>query len=282
MKIAVGQMAVTPDKAENLNKISMLTESAASQEAQLVVFPEAAMFTYGTPSNSLVPHAEPLEGPFVTALSRLAKDNGIFIAAGMFEAIPGEQKVFNTVVVVDTTGAWVGYYRKIHLYDAFGWKESDRIKAGDGSVLTFQCGGIACGVMTCYDLRFPELARQLGNLDAGIIILPAAWVSGPLKESHLEILVRARAIENNLYTAAAVQMGSTFCGQSIVVDPMGVMVAGKGEEEGLIVAEISPERVTSVRGKSPTLKNCRPELYAQWYAAEASARKKPAACHSDK
>lgn len=276
MKIALGHMSVTSDKAENLKKISMLTESAARQGAQLVVYPEAAMFCYGTPTNPLFPHAEPLDGPFVAALGRFAQDNNINIAAGMFEAIPGEQYVFNTVVVIDPAGVMVGYYRKIHLYDAFGWKESDRVKAGDGSVLTFQCAGIKCGVMTCYDLRFPELARQLGNIGAQLIIVPAAWVSGPLKEGHLEILVRARAIENNLYTAAAVQVGSTFCGESMVVDPMGVVVAAKGEDEGLIVAEISQERVTSVRGKSPTLKNCRPGLYAQWYADEEASREKAA------
>lgn len=277
MKIAVGQMMVDLDKDDNLRKISNLAALAAKQGADLVVFPEAAMYNYGTQTHLLVPHAESLEGAFVTALRRIAKDNGIYITAGMFEQIPGEQRVFNTVIVVDGGGGVVGHYRKIHLYDAFGWKESDRIKPGDGSVLTFQCGDTKCGVMTCYDLRFPELSRQIAAGGVDVLVVPAAWVSGPLKEMHLEILVRARAIENNLYTVASVQLGSKFCGESRIVDPMGVVVAGIGEEEGVIVAEISPERVRAVREKSPTLKNCRPELYAKWYAAEAASRNLAAA-----
>lgn len=275
MKVAAGQMQVVFDKADNLHKISNLAASAAKQGAKLVVFPEAAMYSYGTETHLLLPHAESLQGPFVTALGTIAKDNGIYIAAGMFEAIPGEQYVFNTVVIIDAAGALAGYYRKIHLYDAFGWKESDRIKAGDGSILTFRCDDTTYGVMTCYDLRFPELARQLAVSGARAILVPAAWVSGPLKETHLEILIRSRAIENNLYTVAAVQVGSTFCGQSRIVDPMGVVIAGQGEDEGLIVAEISPDREALVRDKSPTLKNCRPELYAKWYAAQAAARHCP-------
>lgn len=271
-KIAAAQITVGLDKPDNLCKISALAALAARQGAKLVVFPEAAMYNYGTGAHPLVPHAEPLDGPFVKALGRIAKENDIFIAAGMFESIPGEQYVFNTVVVIDSSGAMIGYYRKIHLYDAFGWKESDRFKAGDGSILTFQCADTKFGVMTCYDLRFPELARRLAASGTQAIIVPAAWVTGPLKETHLEILIRARAIENNLYVAAAVQMGPTFSGESKIVDPMGVVVAGRGEDEGLIAAELSAERVASVRDKSPTLHNCRPELYVQWYAAEAAAR----------
>lgn len=273
IKIAAAQIVVGLDKPGNVRKISDLASLASKQGAKLVVFPEAAMYNYGTGSHPLVLHAEPLDGPFVKALGRIAKENSIFIAAGMFESIPGEQYVFNTVVVINAAGATIGCYRKIHLYNAFGWKESDRFKAGDGSILTFQCADTKFGVMTCYDLRFPELARQLAACGTQAILVPAAWVSGPLKETHLEILVRARAIENNLYLVSAVQIGPTFSGESKIVDPMGVVVAGIGEDEGLIVAELNPDRVASVRDKSPTLKNCRPELYAQWYAAEAASRK---------
>jgi predicted amidohydrolase len=263
MKTAAAQMQVGLDKTENLRKIASMAALAAKQGAELVLFPEACMYNYGTQTHLLLPHAEPLDGPFVTALGRIAKDNGVFVVAGMFEAIPGEQLVYNTVVAIDSNGELVGHYRKIHLYDAFGWKESERIKAGDGATLIFHCGDIKCGVMTCYDVRFPELARHLALSGVDVILLPAAWVAGPLKEMHLETLVRARAIENNLYVASAVQTGGTYCGDSRIVDPSGEVLAVNADE-GVIVADIASDTIAAVREKSPTLRNRRPKLYSQW------------------
>ncbi len=265
MKIALGQISVGLDKQQNFSKIADMASLAASRGAQLVAFPEVSMYNYGTPMHNLVPHAEALNGSFVTGLAQIARENSIFIVAGMFESIPGDQYVFNTIVVVNAAGELIGHYRKIHLFDAFGWKESERITAGDGSILTFKCNEITFGIMTCYDLRFPELARHLAASGSQAILVPAAWVSGALKETHLQTLVRSRAIENNLYVAAAVQVGATFCGSSQIADPMGVITADQGEEEGLLESEITFNRVTAVREKSPTLKNCRPDLYAKWY-----------------
>jgi len=264
MKIAAGQMIVGFDKEENLSKIAGMSALAASGGARLIAFPEACMFNYGTARDQLVPHAESLDGTFVTGLSTVAAAKKIFVVAGMFEKIPGENRVFNTVVVIDDTGNLVGAYRKIHLYDAFGWKESERIKPGDGTTLSFQCDDTTFGVMTCYDLRFPELARHLAHNGAQALLLPAAWIAGPLKETHLETLVRARAIENSVYVLTSTQVGTVYCAYSMLADPMGVVAAAQGEEEGLLEAEIYLERVESVRAKSPTLANCRPDVYQSW------------------
>ncbi len=272
MKVAVGQISVSLDKQQNLGAIADMVAMAARRGAQLITFPEASMYNYGASDHNLLPHAETLNGAFVTSLARLARENGVFIAAGMFESIPDDQHVFNTIVVLNANGDLVGHYRKIHLYDAFGWKESERISAGDGSILTFQCHEITFGIMTCYDLRFPELSRHIAASGAQAILVPAAWVSGALKETHLQTLVRARAIENNLYVIAALQVGGTFCGTSIIADPMGVITADQGEKEGLLESEIDLDRVTTVRHKSPTLKNCRPDLYAKWYSQQGSVR----------
>lgn len=264
MKIAAGQMIVGFDKKVNLSKIADMSAVAAKGGARLTVFPEAAMFNYGTAKDQLLPHAESIDGAFVSGLMTVAAANKMFVVAGMFERISGESRVFNTVVVIDDTGKLIGAYRKIHLYDAFGWTESERIKPGDGATVSFKCDDITFGVMTCYDLRFPELARHLAHTGAQTLLLPAAWIAGPLKESHLEILVRARAIENNAYVLASTQVGAVYCAHSMLADPMGIVAAAQGEDEGLLEAEISLSRVESVRAKSPTLANCRPDIYQSW------------------
>ncbi|MBO0702516.1 MAG: hydrolase, partial [Candidatus Dormibacteraeota bacterium] len=152
----------------------------------------------------------------------------------------------------------LGQYRKIHLYDAFNRRESDLVAAGEGDLLTFTQDGLTLGVMNAYDVRFPELARELVvDRGAQVLILPAAWVRGDLKEDHWEILVRARAIENTVYVLAADQVGQDCCGASMIVDPMGVPLARGGETPQLVFGEISADRVREVRRMNPSLENRR-------------------------
>ena len=155
----------------------------------------------------------------------------------------------------------LGFYRKIHLFDAFGINESDDIAPGDGRVLLFRVGDIVCGVETCYDVRFLELSRHLADEGAHVILLPAAWYHGLLKESHWEILLRARAIENTLYVAAAGVVGGGFSGSSMVVDPMGVPIVMIGESEGVIAGDVHLERIQHVRSKLPSREHRRPDIY---------------------
>src|SRR5439155_4191121 len=128
-------------------------------------------------------------------------------------------------------------------YDAFGFRESDRVAPGDGETLVFGLDGIAFGVQTCYDVRFPELTRHLAGRGAEVVLLPAAWVPGPLKEAHWEVLVRARAIESTVYVAAAGLTGRRFTGSSMLVDPMGVAVVRAGEAETLLVGDVDRDRL---------------------------------------
>lgn len=264
MKIAVGQMAVDSLKSDNLGKIEFLCAQAEEQGAQLIAFPEGTMFNANDTSVVLMPHAEQLNGPFVQQLKHLAKKHKLWIVAGMFEASADPTRVYNTLVLIDNLGEFRDSYRKIHLYDAFGYKESDRMLSGDGNTMIFHCEGITFGVMTCYDLRFPELARHLAYQGADAIILPCAWHNGPLKEVHFETLARARAIENNIYMVTAVQVGENYTGTSRVIDPMGVVQASMGEQEGLLVSELLKERVDIVREFSPTLQNRRTDVYSRW------------------
>jgi predicted amidohydrolase len=269
VRIALAQVAAGADKEANLRRALELAAEAAAAGAALVLFPECSM-VHLPPDRNPAPLAEPLDGPFVSALGDAARRHRIAVVAGVYEPAPGGDRVFNTVVALDRTGSRLGSYRKVHLYDAFGHRESDRVVPGDGDTLRFAVEGVAFGVETCYDVRFPELSRHLAARGAEVVLLPAAWLHGPLKESHWEILVRARAIESTVYVAAAGLAGRPFTGCSMLVDPMGVAVARAGEAEALVVGEVDLERLRAARRVNPSLGNTRPDLYARWLEEAAA------------
>lgn len=256
--IAVAQFAPGDDEAKNLDAIRELAEDAASRGALLVVFPEYSSYFTPDLGPDWPEHAQTLHGPFVRALAEIAAELGIHLVAGMIELVPGEtERVANTVVAVDADGEVVAHYRKMHLYDAFGMRESDRIVAGglwaDGAAPTFTWGGFTVGLQTCYDVRFPEVTRRLVDAGADLVLLPSEWVRGPLKEHHWRTLVTARAIENTVYVAAADHAPPVGAGNSMIVDPMGVELVTVGESTDVGVAWISKRRVTEVRHLNPAL-----------------------------
>lgn len=250
--VALAQYAPGDDKAANLALITKLVGDAADRGARVVVLPEYAMFTVPAMDHRFVDSAEPLDGEFVTGLLAVAKDRGLTIVGGMNERLDGS-RISNTLVAAGPDGV-TALYRKIHLYDAFGFRESDVVRAGDiTEPETFEVDGIRFGLQTCYDLRFPEVTRRLADAGADVVLLPAEWVPGPLKEYHWSTLIRARAIENTLYVAAAGQAAPTGSGTSMLVDPMGVVVTSLGEQTGVAVGEVSAERIAEVRAKNPAL-----------------------------
>ena len=270
MRVAVAQFAAGRDPAGNRTRVAELVRRSADGGADLVVLPEAAMYPFGGPDEDLAAVAEPVDGPFGTAVAEAAAEAGVVAVAGMFEAVPGEDRVVNTVVAAGPAGP-LGAYRKLHLFDALGWQESAKIRQGEldpadpaAALLTFDVGDLTVGVLTCYDLRFPEMARALVDAGATLLALPAAWVAGPLKEAHWLTLVTARAIENTCYVAAAGQAPRDYAGQSVIVDPMGVPLARLGEIDGAVaVAEATAERVAEVRRVLPVLANRRYEVVAR-------------------
>ena len=253
--IAVAQFAPGDDTDENLERMSRLAGDAANRGALLVVFPEYSSYFTPTMDASWVEHAQGLHGPFVRALAELATELGIHVVAGLVERVHEESKrVANTVVALDPQGELVAHYRKMHLYDAFGQRESEWIVPGPiEAPQTFEFAGFTVGLQTCYDLRFPEVTRQLVDAGADLVLVPSEWVRGPLKEAHWRTLATARAIENTVYLAAADHAPPIGVGNSLIVDPMGVEVAGLGEEVGTAVAWIAPERVVEVRRINPAL-----------------------------
>jgi predicted amidohydrolase len=257
VKIAVVQTASTSDKAVNRESVRRSVAAVAQERPELVVLPEAMMADFAPDSGSVGDQAEPLDGEFVTTLCEAARAHGTAIVAGLFETSSDSARPYNTLLAVGADGELLGAYRKIHLYDAFGYRESDKLTPGGVAPVVIEVAGRKFGLMTCYDLRFPELSRALVDAGAEVLVVPAAWVRGPLKEHHWTTLLTARAIENTCYVAAAAQNGPKYAGLSQVIDPQGVPLAAVGEADGYAVAEIDPLRLDEVRKRNPSLLNRR-------------------------
>jgi predicted amidohydrolase len=190
----------------------------------------------------------------VTALAALAQRLAIHVVAGILETTDSADRLSNTLVAISPTGSIEATYRKLHLYDAFGQRESDWVLAGAiDEPQVFAWEGFTVGLQTCYDIRFPEVTRRVVDAGANLVLVPAEWVRGPLKEQHWRTLVTARAIENTIYVAAADHAPPIGAGNSMVVDPMGVELVTIGEETAVAVAEVSLDRVSSVRETNPAL-----------------------------
>lgn len=252
--VAVCQFAPTGDRERNRVRVAALADEAAGRGAQVIVFPEYASYFVDPLDATLAENAESLDGPFVRSLHALAAAHDAVLVAGVVERAGTEGRVHNTVVAVGADGVRARY-RKQHLYDAFGQTESEWIAAGEtGTAETFEAGGLRFGMMTCYDLRFPEAARTVADAGADAIVVPAEWVRGPLKERHWTTLLAARAIENTAYVVAADHPGPIGVGLSTVIDPQGVALAGVGAGEGIALAVLARAAVERTREVNPALR----------------------------
>jgi predicted amidohydrolase len=266
MRVALCQIPVSTQPAVNLRRIELALTSASEQGSDLAIFPEGSLVRF---SAQLRDAAEPLDGPFCTAISVAARNSGVAVIAGVFEPADGPL-VYNTTVAFDATGELVAAYRKIHLFDALGQRESDTVAPGSELVVA-ELAGLKVGLLTCYDVRFPELARALTLLGADLIAIPSAWAAGLFKEEHWVTLVRARAIENTIWVAAAGQVpdpdepatrAPTGVGRSLLVDPMGTAVLDLGSRPGIASGVVDPKLTAEVRSVLPCLQHRRPELFA--------------------
>jgi predicted amidohydrolase len=238
--------------------------SAREQGSDLAVFPEGTQARFSADLRAV---AEPLDGPFCGGLSAAARASGVALAAGVFEKAPGG-RVYNTTVAFDSAGHLIAAYRKIHLFDALGQRESETIAPGS-EVVTADIAGLKVGFLTCYDVRFPELARELTLRGADLIVIPSAWASGLFKEEHWVTLVRARAIENTVWVAAAGQVpdphepatpAPTGIGRSMLVDPMGTVRLDLGSAPAVAAGEVDTEVTGRIRAVLPCLQHRRPDV----------------------
>ena len=269
MRVALVQLASTPDRAENLRRLAEVAVPAAD----LVVLPEVFQRELGPSRGPVGADAVTLDGPFVRALVDRAERSGGTWVAGMLERADDPDRPYNTVVAVDASGV-LASYRKIHLYDSFGFRESDRLLAGPRTPAFMDLGGMRIGLMTCYDLRFPELARELSRVAADALVVPSAWVAGPRKLRHWQTLVTSRAIENVAYVVAVGQPAPRYTGHSLLVDPRGDVVVEAGDGDGDVVAgDVESALVAEAREENPSLSNRRDD--EPWPAA-TDARVTPA------
>ncbi|MGO2306606.1 MAG: carbon-nitrogen hydrolase family protein [Providencia sp.] len=263
MKIAIAQLASSPNKQQNLNKACEAIQKAAQGGADMVLLPE--MFMAFVPPDTGISYAdiaEPINGPFVSQLAKTAKENGIYVTCGIYESALNEPKrAFNTTIMLNRQGELVYHYQKTHLYDAFSYQESLNIIQSNNKLEPIETEFGKIGILVCYELRFPEVARKLALAGADLLLVPTAWVSGPLKEEHYQGLVKIRALENTIPVCACDQTGNIFIGRSLICDAMGVTIASAGYDETVFFAEISTQHTAETRQKLPCIQNRRPELY---------------------
>jgi predicted amidohydrolase len=268
LNVAIVQMNSQDDKQANVAAALDLIDRAAVTGARLIALPE--VWPYLGPDDVNREHAEPIPGPITELLTQRARRHGVYIHGGsIYETRPGDPGMYNTTVVIDPTGEIIARYSKIHMYDVVldgvaTYQESATVTPGDEIAIT-EIDGVLVGLTICYDLRFPELFRILALKGAQAIMLPAAFTLMTGKD-HWEPLIRARAIENQLYMIAPAQWGThpsgNWCyGRSMVVDPWGTVVTTASDGVGIANATIDPSHVATVRRQVPSLANRRPEAY---------------------
>jgi predicted amidohydrolase len=267
MRAAAVQLNSTDDRARNLEVAERLVFEAAADRAELVVLPEKWTILAGP--DELRAGAEPLDGPALTAAGDWARELGIHLVAGSIaERVEGRDKLFNTSVLFGPDGEIAAVYRKIHLFDVdvggVTYRESETEEPGEEIVMA-DAGAIPVGLSVCYDLRFPELYRILTVMGARVIAVPAAFTM-PTGRDHWEVLVRARAIENQVFVVAADQVGEApphynSFGRSMIVDPWGIVLTQAPDAECFIAADLDVSIQEEMRYSLPALGNRRPQAY---------------------
>ncbi|MFP5595079.1 deaminated glutathione amidase [Kluyvera sp. 142486] len=255
MRVAAGQFVVTPEWQVNAQRCVALMRSAAGAGASLLVLPEALLARSDSDPDMSVRSAQTLDGGFMQILLAQSRSDALTTVLTIHTP-SGEDSARNTLVAL-CGGEVIAHYHKLHLYDAFSIQESKRVDAGDALPPLIEVEDFKVGLMTCYDLRFPELAMTLALQGAEILALPAAWVRGPLKEHHWATLLAARALDTTCYLVASGECGTRNIGQSRIIDPLGVTLAGATAESQLIISDIQREHLLSVRQQLPVLANRR-------------------------
>ncbi len=254
------QMLATPDKELNLRETEAKVREAAARGAKVVALPE--VFNWRGDKKEERKHAEPVSGPTAHLMARLAQELGIYLLCGSFlEEIPGSSKAYNTSLLFDPKGIPIACYRKIHLFDVdiergVSTMESETRQPGS-EIVVAETEFCPMGLTICYDLRFPELYRALVAKGAQLIFVPSAFTA-LTGEAHWEPLLRARAIENQVYIVAPDQIGknpksfATY-GNSMIVDPWGRVLSRASDLPAVIFAEVDLDYLAKVRSELPSL-----------------------------
>jgi predicted amidohydrolase len=268
MRAAAIQLTATPDKDRNLETADRLVRAAARDGAELVVLPEKWSI-YG-PADVVAAGAEGLDGPALRWARDTARELRLDLVAGSIaEDVPGQERNANTSVHIGPDGADRAVYRKLHMFDVDvdgrAYRDSDTEAPGDEIVVSTLADGTGLGMSVCYDVRFPEVYRRLAVEGAQVVAIPSAFIV-PTTRDHWEVLVRARAIENQCFVVAANQIGEhaeglRSGGRSMIVDPWGLVLALAPDAETHVIADLDLDRLARIRRELPSLANRRPEVY---------------------
>ncbi len=263
MKVAVVQFKASTNKEINLKKIINYISKASQNKAVLVAFPEFMMFytSSSQTSKQLASLAETINGNFVKTIAKAAKENQIQVIGSFYEKSTKKNRVYDASFVIDKSGKVISTYRKIHLYDALGFRESDKMTSGSKITKPVKTSVGKVGMMICYDLRFPEMSRSLAASGSEVLVAPSAWVKGDMKEEHWLTINKTRAIENGCYVIAPDQVGNIYCGRSVVVDPYGKILIDMKKKQGIGYADIELKKIKHTRKILPLLKNRRTDIY---------------------
>ena len=270
MRAGAVQLNSTEDTERNLELADRLVREAAAQGAELVVLPEK--WNALGRAEPMAAAAQPLDGECIRWARAIAEERGIDLVAGsILERIEGQEKASNTSVHVGPDGEIRAIYRKLHMFDVevdgVVYAESGHEQPGDEVVISELAGGVRLGMSICYDLRFPELYRMLAVGGAEVIVVPSAFTLATTRD-HWEVLVRARAIEDQCFVIAPNQIGVhppdyRSGGRSLIVDPWGLVLATAPDTETVIVADLDFEKLEEVRRRLPSLAHRRPDAYAR-------------------
>ncbi|MCX8196531.1 MAG: hypothetical protein N3F67_05610 [Acidilobaceae archaeon] len=270
MRIALLQYGAGKSKEESRKTVERLLEGYEGRP-DFIALPEYAFLDpTGMRAPELWEAAEDLKGSWVSFLAEIARTRGSCVVGSMLERSPYPPRVYNTAVLIDRQGDVIGAYRKTHLFDILGYKESSITVAGEELFEPREACGARVGLAICFELRYPEIFRAQALRGAQIVFVPAAWYKGPLKEESLAVLARARAIENGIFLALPVQYGPNFTGRSMVIDPSGVVIAEGGVGEKVVEARVELEEVERVRERAPLLKLARWKLLLSGYSGSSS------------
>ena len=265
-RLALVQMQSSSDKNTNLSASIDYIKRAAKKSADLICFPEFQMaYSPATQTpRDLFDLAEDIKGNFITTLRKSAKEHNIATVATMYERVQSKRlnfRVSDTAAFISSNGLIKSVYRKLHLYDALGFKESIKLVSGNRIERPVKTPFGNFGLMICYDVRFPEMSRILTLMGAAILVMPSAWVSGIMKEEHWQIMTKSRAIENGVFIVAPNQIGNIYSGRSTVIDPFGAALIDMGTEEGLAIIEIDTSMIIRIRKALPLISNRRIDVY---------------------
>jgi deaminated glutathione amidase len=265
-RLALVQMQSSSDKNTNLSASIDYIKRAAKKSADLICFPEFQMaYSPATQTpRDLFDLAEDMKGNFITTLRKSAKEHNIATVATMYERVQSKRlnfRVSDTAAFISSNGLIKSVYRKLHLYDALGFKESIKLVSGNRIERPVKTSFGNFGLMICYDVRFPEMSRILTLMGAAILVMPSAWVSGIMKEEHWQIMTKSRAIENGVFIVAPNQIGNIYSGRSTVIDPFGAVLIDMGTEEGLGIIEIDTSMIIRIRKALPLISNRRIDVY---------------------